>query len=332
MLHTPLPPVPPLFLLLLLLSCLLLPLVFFLSSRKTGTGMGRETERERERETQEEWLGERPQHRPEHLRNKARGRPMLLHIHNTYTYFFLPIHSAKDRPPTTADGWTCPDGVDYSSKWASHPARVVHAQTPAPSRMLLRRALSSSDQSVSVCPQHHPQLPPPQRESPELGPSMLRPCGSLPDEACSATTLPVPPPQTVMHQWHWGTEVVSRPSTPHLLIAWVLVCCSLHAYCATTLQSRLINAIVLILARPEPSACICVWRPSFKSHPPDPNAWCRQSLPTTWRLKEPGGGGTTPAVIGITRLPRPCLRAIMLPVLSACQPHITLSHIEALSL
>lgn len=69
---------------------------------------------------------------------------------------------------------------------------------------------------------------------------------------------------------------------------------SLHTCCATTLQSRLINAIVLILAPPAASAWIYVWRPSFKSHPPDPTpAAVNHSLPTPWRLKEPGGG-TTP--------------------------------------
>lgn len=68
------------------------------------------------------------------------------------------------------------------------------------------------------------------------------------------------PFQTIMHQGHiYNGTCLAYASLP-----------GLHTFCATTLQSRLINAIVLILAPPAASAWIYVWRPSFKSHPPDP--------------------------------------------------------------
>lgn len=66
-------------------------------------------------------------------------------------------------------------------------------------------------------------------------------------------------------------------------------------------------------------AWICVWRPSSKSHPPDPNAWCPSIIThgaTPWRLKEPGGG-TTPALTAITRL--------------LCSLHSTTAHVFVLS-
>lgn len=107
------------------------------------------------------------------------------------------------------------------------------------SRMILRRGLSSwSDHSVSVCPQLHLHLPPPQRKSPELGPSLLRPCGSLPDEACSATTPHCRPSCT---KGSGTAPTASRPSTkarqllitqaPRLPGITVLVCCSLPHTC-----------------------------------------------------------------------------------------------------